>query len=220
MSLRGVGIAALCVALLTAGFIGVASSLAARAPSPAKVVLPKTFQAKVFNGTGVRVGSVDWATLPLASQSAQQATLPTNVSRVLAPLDRMTTAQRKAYWMAAQSGKIKTPVVIPSPKPGALATPTISPNFDSCGYQPLPCLTYSHVGLDSTQSNGQPQPYQTIASNPGYVFDGVNNQFVVYDFAGNVVSGPVTANSFFASVLRPGDYLGDSQALWDATRDR
>ena len=204
------------IVLLGLSLVGAAAfSVSARTPS-AQASTGRHLTIKPAGAVKlVKSASVDWSKLPVATGRA-----PASLRNIPTSLDRMTTAQRQAYDNAMKRGAIKTPLVKGVPLVGKTATkPTVpGPNFDACGYNDAPCLAYSYAGLTSAQSGGWYPPDQAIASNPSYVLEGVNNEFVAYNFAGGVVTGPIYSFTFFSAVVNSGDSLGDPQMFWDASR--
>jgi len=201
---------ALGVALLGLSLVGAAAFSVSTHPAPAQASTGKHISIKPSGAAKiVKTGFVDMSKLPAATGHAPATlrNLPTN-------RDSMTPAQRQAYINSLKHATFpQVTQRLAAPK-GALPTPS----FDACGYTALPCQVYGHNGLNSSQSGGWYPPDQAIASNPSYVMEGVNNEDVVYNFSGGVVSGPIYSFTFFNSILTNGDTLSDPQMFWDASR--
>ena len=207
------------VAVLALALMGAASPFTVTHASAGKHITIKAGGAARL----VRSGSVDMSRLPTLSRTNVPAR---GATRSLPPatLSPMTPSQQQAWAQAVKSGKVHYPQVIQrmvAPKVAAKPTNTPNtpnPNFDACGYTVFPCEYSVFDGLTSTQTGGFAYPSITIGSNPSYVLEGVNAALVVYKFSPQVFSGPVSASSFFGSVLQSGDTMENSQVFWDATR--
>jgi hypothetical protein len=215
ISWRYIGVALLSLALIAT----TALSLAARTgtANASKVRKVNLGPAKTTQLTAI--GSVDWSKLPVVAANAKTAT----GRPVLTDRDRMTTAQRAAYFQSLKQHKIAAPQAKAQPAPiGAPSAAQIAqnanPNFDACGYLLYPCQLHSFAGQNSTQAGGWYPPDQAIASNPTYVMEGNNNVFSVYSFSGSVVYGPTSSFSFFGPLIHGSDFLSDPEMFWDATR--
>ena len=210
---RGLGVVLVGLSLVVA----VAFNLPAHAATASANVKRDTIIKPSGMAPILKTATVDWSKLSRAT--AQQLTAqPKDAAQRADPL---SPAQRAAYEQAVAQHKIKLPMAVGHPIPAhASATPLgPSPNFDSCGYKDTPCLSYSHAGLTSAQI-GENLPQfadNTIASNPSYVLQGTDDGYIVYNFSGGVVSGPVTNKSFFSSIYK-GYGLSGPQVFWDASR--
>ena len=214
--IKNVSWRALGIALLGLSLVGAAAFSVSARPAPAQAGTSRIQTLKPAGAVHLtKTGFVDMSKLPVATGKAA-----TTAKQIKTDLDRMTPSQRAAYNAAMRRGAIRTPQVKGVPAPTATKAAVPSPNFDVNGYSDLPDLVYGHAGLSQTQEATKwYPPDQAIASNPSYVMEGVNNLYAVYNFSGGLVSGPVTSDSFFSSLLgSSGDFLSDPQMFWDASR--
>jgi hypothetical protein len=152
---------------------------------------------------------VDLAKLPKVAPQEQ-----TN-KRSDAPPDRMTPAERQAYW-----NSLKTNPRVTNPTPATRSANDLSPSFVGGGVTPL--LVRSVDGLTSAQSSEDwTFPDQAIATDLSYVMEGVNSAVAIYRAStGALQYGPYSAQSFFAPVYHAGDTFTTPQMYYDVMRDR
>ena len=132
-----------------------------------------------------------------------------------APPDRMTSAERQAYW-----NSLKTNPRVTNPTPTTRSANDKSPSFVGGGVSPL--LVRSVDGLTSAQSSEDwTRPDQAIATDLSYVMEGVNSAIAIYRAStGALQYGPYSAQSFFAPVYHAGDTFTTPQMYYDVMRDR
>lgn len=159
---------------------------------------------RIKQGANVHVsrqGTVNVSHLPnVSTHLASGLSLPAR--------SRMTAAERAAY--LKQANHLNMPGI-----PTTTAKVGTGPS-----YQVAP-VSRNFEGINFTQSGcGCEPPDQALATNSGFTLEGVNTAFSIYDFAGNLVSGPIQYATFFSSVLRGGDFLSDPHLYYDSSTGR
>lgn len=160
-------------------------------------------------GSGIKVGqsvhvtghaTVDVSHLPPA---AHLGTNPNPGAR-----SRVPASQRAAYLNQATHLNMPS-IASTNPKVGTVPTYQVAP------------ISRDYEGINFTQSGcGCEPPDQALATSSGFTLEGVNTAFSIYDFAGNLVSGPIQYASFFANVIKNGDFLSDPHMYYDGGTGR
>ena len=172
-------------------------------PKPAKL-----------SGSGVAPmkGALDLSKAPTITPGALTSATP-----IHSHLDRMTPQERATYEANARKG-IGVPQAKATAKPPS-ATASINPSFVGGGTIPL--VTKNVDGLKSNQAGGFLPPDQAIATDLGYVMEGVNNAVAIYSASsGALAYGPYSATTFFNPVKPGTDTFSDPQMYYDVMRDR
>ncbi|MFI5274375.1 MAG: hypothetical protein ACHQ4H_15180 [Ktedonobacterales bacterium] len=158
--------------------------------------------------------TVNFATLPKVTPNSAA---PSNANYAAVNRPRMSPAELAAYLKQAQH--LSSMPARPGNAKGPSASSTSS-NVPSPNYQIAP-VSHNFEGINETQSGcGCQPPDQALAASSGFTLEGVNTAFSIYNYAGALVAGPTSYNTFFAPLHHTGDFLSDPHLYYDGGTGR
>lgn len=194
--------------LIPIAFLGAAGARASTGDRAANQPPPATLGGR---GVAPMKGMVDLSKTPTITHGVQAGATPPHRHP-----DRMTPQERAIYEANARKG-----IGVPQAKATA-QRPGSTRNASFVGGNTLPLVTKNVDGMNSTLFlDFVAPPDQALATDLGYVMEGVNNAVAIYRAStGALAYGPYYTSDFFAPVRQGNDTFSDPQMNYDVMRDR